>query len=73
MIAVYLRRIIEVDDVMKTLLSLLLQNYATYHPTFRYSHSHIFVGEGKMAGRRTLNELVVKCLCNFFGFHRLRP
>lgn len=69
MIAVYLRRIIEVDDVMKTLLSLLLQNYAT----FRYSHSYIFVGEGKMAGRRTLNELVVKYLCNFFGFHRLRP
>lgn len=50
MIAVYLRRIIEVDDVMKTLLSLLLQNYAT----FRYSHSYIFVGEGKMAAEGRL-------------------
>lgn len=35
------------------------------HPTSSRAHSCIFVGEGKLVGRRTLNELVVKCLCNF--------
>lgn len=35
------------------------------HPISSRAHSCIFVGEGKLAGRRTLNELVVKCLCNF--------
>lgn len=35
------------------------------HPTSSRAHSCIFIGEGKLAGRRTLNELVVKCLRNF--------